>query len=53
MDSLTLYDISLAIVIIYSALGWLVLTGIKINYGRLKDSISSIYFNPKIGWFLF
>lgn len=37
----------------YSALGWLVLTGIKINYGRLSSSFSSIYINPKLGWFVF
>jgi hypothetical protein len=41
------------IVIGSSILGWIVLTGIKIGYGRLKDSISKIEFSPKIGWFIF
>ena len=48
-----MYEICLAIVLIYSALGWLVLTGIKLNYGRLSNSMAKIYMNPKIGWFLF
>jgi hypothetical protein len=30
-----------------------VLTGIKINYGRLSHSISSIHINPRFGWFFF
>jgi hypothetical protein len=41
------------IVAIYSIAGWLVLTNIKINYGRLKYSLTSIDLDPKIGWFLF
>lgn len=49
----TLYNICLAMVVFYSALGWLVLTGIKINYGRLKNSFAKIYISPRIGWFLF
>jgi hypothetical protein len=53
MVELTLESISVAIVVAYTVLGWLVLTGIKINYGRLKNSLSSVYVDPKIGWFLF
>ncbi len=49
----TLYMIALGIVISYSALGWLILTGIKINYGRLNNSLMKIYLNPKFAWFLF
>lgn len=29
------------------------LTGIKINYGRLQSSFAKIYFDPKFGWFFF
>lgn len=50
---LGLYEICLGIVIGYSILGWLVLTGIKINYGRLSNSMAKIYFSPRIGWFVF
>lgn len=53
MSEFTLETFSTAIVIFYTLFGWLVLTGIKINYGRLKASISSIYVNPKFGWFFF
>jgi hypothetical protein len=48
-----LYELALAVVLGYSALGWLVLTGIKINYGRLSASLSKVYVSPRIGWFLF
>lgn len=48
-----MYNLCLAIVLGYSALGWLVLTGIKLNYGRLSNSIAKVYLSPKIGWFLF
>lgn len=48
-----MFEICLGIVIGYSILGWLVLTGIKINYGRLSNSLTSIYFSPRIGWFIF
>lgn len=41
------------IVVGYSIVGWLVLTGIKINYGRLQSSLANIYFSPKFGWFFF
>lgn len=37
----------------YSILGWLVLTGIKINYGRLSHSFLSIQVDPRFGWFFF
>ena len=46
-------NVCLLIVLTYTALGWLVLTGIKLNYGRLSSSISKIYLSPKIGWFIF
>lgn len=48
-----LYDICLAIVIGFSIFGWLVLAGIKLNYGRLSSSLAKIYFSPRIGWFIF
>jgi 3-oxo-5-alpha-steroid 4-dehydrogenase 1 len=48
-----LYEICLGIVVGYSVLGWLILTGIKINYGRLSNSFAGIYINPKFGWFFF
>ena len=53
MVELTLETFSVALVVFYTIFGWLVLTGIKINYGRLKQSLSSIYINPKFGWFFF
>ena len=37
----------------YSLFSWLVLTGVKLNYGRLSHSFASIYVNPKFGWFFF
>jgi hypothetical protein len=48
-----MFEICLGTVIGYSILGWLVFTGIKINYGRLSNSLTSIYFSPRIGWFIF
>lgn len=45
--------ISQIIVIAYTLFGWLVPLGIKLNYGRLKNSLSKIDFEPKIAWFLF
>ena len=48
-----MYEVSLAIVLMYTALGWLVLTGIKLNYGRLSNSMANIYLDPRIGWFVF
>lgn len=45
--------ISLIIVIGYTLFGWLVPLGIKLNYGRLKNSLSKIEFEPKFAWFLF
>lgn len=53
MWELTLESLSLGTVLVYSGLGWLVLTGIKINYGRLSSCFSSIYVNPQLGWFFF
>jgi len=49
----TMYDISLLIVLGYTAMGWLVLTGIKIGYGRLSNSFAKVYLSPQVGWFLF
>lgn len=46
-------QICVLVVLFYSVAGWLVLTNIKINYGRLKYSLASIYIDPKLGWFLF
>ena len=48
-----MYKLCLLIVLAYSAMGWLVLTGIKLNYGRLSNSIAKVYLSPKIGWFIF
>jgi hypothetical protein len=48
-----MYDISLLIVIGYTVMGWLVLTGIKIGYGRMSNSFAKVYLSPKIGWFVF
>jgi hypothetical protein len=48
-----LYKIALGIVLSYSVFGWLTLTGIKLNYGRLSNSLMNCYLNPKFAWFLF
>jgi hypothetical protein len=48
-----MYKIALGIVLSYSAFGWLTLTGIKLNYGRLSNSLMNCYLNPKFAWFLF
>lgn len=48
-----LETVCVAVVVGYALLGWLVLTGIKINYGRLSHSLSSIYVDPRFGWFFF
>ena len=53
MLDLTFETICLAIVIGYSIFGWLVLTNIKLNYGRLKNSLLSIDIPPRLSWFLF
>lgn len=37
----------------YTLAGWLVPLGIKIGYGRLKNSILSLDLPPKLAWFLF
>ena len=41
------------VVLSYSVFGWLTLTGIKLNYGRLANSFVNVYLNPKLAWFLF
>ena len=48
-----LYKVCFAIVIAYTAFGWLTLTGIKLNYGRLSNSLMNFYLNPKFAWFFF
>ena len=40
-------------VLFWTASGWLVTLGVKINYGRLKNSVTKLEFNPKLAWFLF
>ena len=47
----TLHTICIGFVIGYSLLGWLIPLGVKINYGRLKYSISHLELSPKISWF--
>lgn len=37
----------------YTLAGWLVPLGIKIGYGRLKNSTLSLELPPKLAWFLF
>jgi len=53
MIELALENICVWVVLGYSILGWLVLTGIKINYGRLSHSFLSIQVDPRFGWFFF
>ena len=36
----------------WSAMGWLVLTPIKLGYGRLSNSLANAYVNPKLAWFI-
>ena len=48
---LDIYTISVVFVIGYSIFGWLIPLGIKINYGRLKDSLSKLDLPPKFSWF--
>lgn len=48
-----LYKIAFGIVIAYSVFGWFTLTGIKLNYGRLSNSMINFYINPKFAWFIF
>ena len=47
------YTISLVFVVGYALFGWLIPLGIKINYGRLKNSLTSWDLDPKLAWFLF
>jgi hypothetical protein len=51
--NLDIYLVSVGIVVAYSILGWLTMTGIKLNYGRLQNSFVKILINPKLSWFLF
>jgi hypothetical protein len=53
IHSIDIYKISLVTVLIYTALGWLTMFGIKLNYGRLQSSLLKIYIPPKIAWFIF
>jgi len=53
MHSINLYQVSLFIVLAYTALGWLTMFGIKLNYGRLQNSFMKIYIPPKLAWFIF
>lgn len=48
---LDIYTISVIFVVGYSLFGWLIPLGIKINYGRLKDSLSKLDLPPKLSWF--
>ena len=34
------YGIAVAVVVMYAMAGWLVTLGVKINYGRLKNSLT-------------
>ena len=49
----SLESICVWVVVGYSILGWLVLTSIKINYGRLSHSFLAIEVDPRFGWFFF
>jgi 3-oxo-5-alpha-steroid 4-dehydrogenase 1 len=48
-----MYNIGVIIVIIFTIVGWLVPLGIKIGYGRLKNSLFKLQVQPKLAWFLF
>ena len=48
---LDIYTISVIFVVGYSLFGWLIPLGVKINYGRLKDSLSKLDLPPKLSWF--
>jgi hypothetical protein len=37
----------------YTALGWLVPLGVKVGYGRLKNSLFKFDIEPRLAWFLF
>lgn len=47
------YYTCIAIVVANMTIGWTVLLGTPIYYGRLSSSLSKILINPKIAWFLF
>jgi hypothetical protein len=53
MLEMTLENICIATVLGYTLAGWLVLTGIKLNYGRLSYSLVKIQVDPRFGWFFF
>ena len=53
MFSCSFETLCLWIVIAYAILGWLVLFGVKLNYGRLSHSIAKVYIDPRWGWFIF
>lgn len=53
MAWLSLEEICVWTVLGFAVLGWLVLAGIKLNYGRLSSSLAKIYIDPRIGWFVF
>ena len=53
-----IYGVSLEIVCIvvvlfFTAFGWLVPLGVKIGYGRLKNSFVKFEVEPRLAWFLF
>jgi 3-oxo-5-alpha-steroid 4-dehydrogenase 1 len=49
----TLYNISVALVAVFTCVSWLSARVIKvINYGRLKGSLFAIEFPPRIAWCL-
>jgi hypothetical protein len=52
-DGLNLYKICVIVVYMYTALGWLVPLGVKVGYGRLKNSLFKFDIEPRLAWFLF
>lgn len=46
-------DLSIAVVLLYTVVGWLVPLGIKLGYGRLKNSVVKFELPPRLAWFLF
>ena len=49
----SLENIAIAVVLLFTINGWLIALGIRLNYGRLKNSVTKLEINPKIAWFLF
>jgi len=47
------YYICVVIILVNMAMGWTVLLGTPIYYGRLSRSFSKVQFDPKLAWFLF